>query len=191
MTAPTSDPAFARGTSLVLDASAAIAQVTGDATAPEASRLLARAVAFGTTLVVPPFFWLELINVLARRYQLLSGELMARVAELDELGVETVPQERPELLLVIDVVERHGLSAYDASYLALAQTIDGRLMTADRRLAAAAGDRAILLGASGEVRESVAEYAAPEWMSWPSVDAYLEGMRRRVYRWAEESDRGL
>lgn len=187
MTTPSPERALGNGGALVLDASAVIARVTGEAAAREVSRLLATAVSGATRLVVPPFFWLELVNVLARRYHLPSGELMERVIELDALGVETIPQERPELLLVIDLVERHGLSAYDAGYLALAHTIDARFVTADRRLAAAAGDRAILLGAPGEVREVAADYETPGWVTWPSLEAYLEGMRQRVYRWAEES----
>ncbi len=187
MTSPPPDRALGHGGVLVLDASAVIARVTRETTAREVSRLLSTAAFGATRLVVPPFFWLEFVNVLARRYHLSSGELMERVAELDALGVETIPQERPELLLVIDLVERHRLSAYDAGYLALAHTIDARLVTADRQLAAAAGDRAILLGAGGEVRDAAAEYQTPGWVNWPSLETYLEGMRQRVYSWAEES----
>lgn len=37
---------------------------------------------------------------------------------------------------------RHNLSAYDASYVALAEALDAPLVTRDRRLAAASGHRA-------------------------------------------------
>jgi predicted nucleic acid-binding protein len=37
---------------------------------------------------------------------------------------------------------RHNLTAYDAAYVALAEALDARLVTADERLAAAPGNRA-------------------------------------------------
>jgi predicted nucleic acid-binding protein len=37
---------------------------------------------------------------------------------------------------------RHNLTAYDAVYVALAEALDARLVTRDRRLAAASGHRA-------------------------------------------------
>lgn len=39
---------------------------------------------------------------------------------------------------------RHNLSAYDASYVALAEALDCSLVTADRRLAGASGARCIV-----------------------------------------------
>lgn len=172
---------------IVVDASAAMARLTREPTAPEVSRILRAAAASSTRRLVPPFFWMEVVNVLARRRHYSSAELMQALADLDELGFETVDQGRPELLLVVDLVERHELTAYDATYLALAQTADARLLTADRRLAEAAGRRAILLGGGDVIAEEPAEYAAPSWVTWPSAAAYLEAARQRVYRWAEES----
>jgi predicted nucleic acid-binding protein len=173
---------------IVVDASAAVAPLRDEPTAPEVSRILGAAAATSTRRLVPRVFWLEVVNVLARRYHYSSAELMQAVADLDELGFETVDQGRPELLLVMDLVERHGLTAYDATYLALAHTTDARLLTADRRLAEAAGRRAILLGGGGDaIAEEPVEYAEPSWVTWPSAAAYLEAARQRVYRWAEES----
>lgn len=172
---------------IVVDASAAVARLLREPTAPEVSRILRTAAASSTRRLVPPFFWLEVVNVLARRYRYPSAALMQALADLDELRLETVEQGRPELLLVVDLVERHRLTAYDATYLALAQTADARLLTADRRLAEAAGRRAILLGGGDAIAEEPVEYAAPSWVTWPSAAAYLEAARQRVYRWAEES----
>ena len=172
---------------IVVDSSAAVAPLRDEPTAPEVSRILRTAGATSTRRLVPRFFWLEVVNVLARRHRYSSEELMRALAILDELGLETVDQGRPELLLVVDLVERHRLTAYDATYLALAQTADARLLTADRRLAEAAGDRAILVGGGNTIAEEPVEYAEPSWISWPSAAAYLEAARERVYRWAEES----
>ncbi len=49
----------------------------------------------------------------------------------------------PQDLLLGRVWElRHNLTAYDAVYVALAEVLDARLVTRDRRIAAAAGHHA-------------------------------------------------
>ncbi len=49
------------------------------------------------------------------------------------------------ILLTLDVVEHHRLTAYDGLYLALAEASRPMLLPADIELAGAAGGRAILL----------------------------------------------
>ncbi len=83
------------------------------------------------------------------------------------------------LLLALDAVVRHGLTAYDAAYLALAEAADADLLTADAALAAAAGSRARLVG-PGRIGESPAPYAAGSWTDWPGAAAYLADLRARV-----------
>ena len=63
------------------------------------------------------------------------------------------------------LIERFGLTAYDAAYLALAQIKDARLATAYRELARAAGRRAILLGDEHVVSEGSAGYEHD--VTWP------------------------
>jgi len=59
------------------------------------------------------------------------------------------------------------LTAYDAAYLVLAETSDAQLLTADAALAAAAGDRAILITEADGVGEGRVPYRAdPAWADW-------------------------
>lgn len=71
----------------------------------------------------------------------------------------------------------HGLSAYDATYLALAETLDAKLLTLDRRLVSAAGSRAVDVG-PGEMRETRATYRLEPWIQWPGAADYFEAVRR-------------
>jgi hypothetical protein len=97
--------------------------------------------------------------------------------ETDELGIDTVPMDRPLLLVTIDLQARFGLSAYDAAYLALAETEDARLLTLDRELARAAGPRAIRL--PGLSHERLSEQPAPfgEPIDWARFGPYLARLR--------------
>ena len=124
---------------LVIDASVGVPFVHDEPASMEVSRLVHASRRAGRRLIVPPLFWLEVLNVLGRRYRLAPDVLLEALAELDAAGIETVELDRPMLLLALDAVARHGLSAYDAAYLALAEAADAELLTADAALAAAAG----------------------------------------------------
>src|SRR3989304_5416327 len=100
-------------------------------------------------------FWACAPGWSARRGRALGGEAGV---DLEKRRLETIPLDRPQLLLTIDVMAREGLSAYDAGYLALAESADAQLVTADRRLAAAAGARALWLEGGREIRETNQPY---------------------------------
>jgi len=108
----------------------------------------------------------------------MTDEVVAGLRETDELGLETVPMDRALLLVTIDLAGRTGLSAYDAMYLALAEVEDARLLTLDRRLAAAAGPRAVHLAALGPGRpaESPEPYGS-EPVDWARFGPYLAKLR--------------
>jgi hypothetical protein len=96
---------------------------------------------------------------------------------MDDLGIDSVRVDRPLLLVTIDLQVRFGLSAYDASYLALAEIEDARLLTLDRALAAAAGPRAIRI--AGLSQERLSETPAPygEPVDWARFGPYLAQLR--------------
>ncbi|MEP6808039.1 MAG: type II toxin-antitoxin system VapC family toxin [Chloroflexota bacterium] len=167
---------------LVIDASVAVALVLREATAGQVTAALSRAQTVRADLLVPSLLWLEVINALGRGRRLEPPAILEAVAELDALELETVDLDRPMLLLALDAVARHGLTAYDAAYLALAEWADAELLTADARLAAAAGDRAMLVGGNQPpdvVAETPASYGT-SWADWPGAAAYLRQLRVRV-----------
>lgn len=164
---------------LVVDASAALAISLQEPTSERAEFILRERSLAGGALLVPAIFWLEVVNVLVRRHHQPPGLVLEEIVDLEGLGLESVELDRPQLLLTIDVVARHGLSAYDAAYLALAESADAQLLTADRRLATAAGARAIALNGGHAVHEEAPTYAN-SWATWPGAATYLKELRARI-----------
>jgi len=81
-------------------------------------------------------------------------------------------------MLVIDRVERLGLSAYDALYLATAESLRADLATFDRQLAIAAGSRAITFDEGHGLHETPAVYEHDvTWPSYKGASAYLAKLR--------------
>jgi predicted nucleic acid-binding protein len=124
---------------LVLDSSAALAVLLGEPDGVAIRQHLAEAA--GQPIYVLDLFWLEVVNVLIRGRGWDPDGVVEALRELDELGVETVPLDRPLLLAALDLGTGNGITAYDAAHLALAQAAGVRLLTLDRALARAAGDR--------------------------------------------------
>jgi len=128
-------------------------------------------------LLVPEIFWVEVTNILVRRYGQPMDTVLDAVAELDRLGLRSVHTNRGGLLSSIALMIEHGLSAYDATYLALAESTDADLLTLDRRLAAAAGTRAVELDPS-EISEPHIPYRLERWITWDEAANYLSAVRQ-------------
>ncbi len=95
----------------------------------------------GERLVAPELFDLEVVAVF--RKALLARLLDERraamaLADLADLDLERV-SHRPLLGRIWEL--RGNVKPYDAAYVALAETIDATLVTADRRLSQAPGPR--------------------------------------------------
>lgn len=161
---------------LVLDTSAALAILLAEPEAPVVrERLLAAA---GCPILVLDLFWLEVVNVLVRRHGWETDAVVEAVRELDELGLETVNAGRPMVLAAMDLAVTHGLSAYDAAHLALADAADVPLLTLDARLADAAGARAAIRPRP-LAREEPSPYgAAQPPPDWARHGRYLAELRR-------------
>jgi predicted nucleic acid-binding protein len=101
----------------------------------------AREVVDGQELSLPDLADVEVVSVLRRRW--LAKTMTARrfAAAIDDLGA--LPADRyPVLPFMPRAYElRANVSAYDATYVALAEQLDCALVTADRRLASAPGPR--------------------------------------------------
>jgi len=125
---------------IVLDASAAVAVFLN--LEPGAPRIRERMSAEDDDLHVPHLFEVEVMNVL-RRYSLI-GALSQDRARLALSRLTTMRITRyPHTALLERIWElRHNLTAYEATYIALAETLGAPLVTTDARLARASGIRA-------------------------------------------------
>lgn len=108
-------------TTVVVDASIALKWLREEE-GSEAARALLR-----DDLVAPPLLRLEVVNVAARRWRWAEEALMELVAQLDRLGLTF---DEPPSTGIVRWTAR-GLTAYDASYVALAEARDCGLVTAD------------------------------------------------------------
>lgn len=120
---------------LVVDASVLATALADDAADGDTTRGRLR----GQDLAAPELIDLEVVSVLRR--QLSVGKLDTRRARLalDDL-LELPVQRVPHRALLRRCWElRDNLSVYDAAYVALAETLEAPLVTADARLAKAPG----------------------------------------------------
>ena len=165
----------------VLDASAAIALLRDEPEGVAMEQALANGKRAGASFVVPDGFWFEIVNVLIRRHRWPAPAVMRAIHDLDTFDLVSVPSDRPLLLMTLDLAERHGLTAYDAAYLATAISADASLLTLDRDLAIAAGDRAVPLGGGHRLHETPAPYEHEvTWPSYPGAGAFLAGLRAQA-----------
>jgi predicted nucleic acid-binding protein len=161
----------------VIDASVAIAIVRREPMAAAVGSAMRRPEVAGGRILVPDPFWIEVTNVLIRRHRATPEEALEALREVDEIGVESARVDRALLLVGIDLQHAHGLSAYDAAYLALALVEDAQLLTLDARLAVAAGGRAVKIdGGPRRLSEEAAPYGR-EPVDWARFGPYLARLR--------------
>ena len=133
------------GSEIVIDASALVrGVVVGE---PQAVEWVERIALRDVQGIAPDHVYVEVANSL-------RGYLRARWIEADaaderisavlDLPLTTFPS-RLLARQALGLTQTRGVSAYDGLYLALALGFGARLVTADRRLATAAGDAAVLL----------------------------------------------
>lgn len=125
---------------IVLDASAAVAVLLG--TDHNAASIRRRISKPDESLHVPHLFEIEVLQALRRHN--LGGVLTSERAHLALSRLRIMRLSRyphaPFWPRIWDL--RDNLTAYDATYVALAETLDAPLVTTDGRLARASGHRA-------------------------------------------------
>lgn len=120
----------------VIDTSVTMAWCFEDEATEATDAVLARLTS--EEAVVPGLWRLEVTNVLLiaeRRRRITEAQSSRFVSLLEGLPIRVAPPEPTGDLLAVG--RRHGLSAYDAAYLALAERTGSALATLDRRLAEA------------------------------------------------------
>ncbi len=129
----------------VVDASVLVAFYAADD--PRRPKIVGR-LALGDTLFAPAHLDVEVVSALrglARTHPPLERAVPAALRHLEGLPLRRMPLGP----LVHRAWElRHNLTAYDATYVALAEALDCDLLTCDHRLASADGPRCgfVLLG---------------------------------------------
>jgi predicted nucleic acid-binding protein len=116
----------------VLDASIAVKCLVDEAD----SELARSAVAGRTDWIAPDLIFLEIASVALktmRRGLIERAQAEALVVRLPHLLVETAPSESLASA-AFRLAADHGFSAYDAAYLALAESRGTTMLTADRKL---------------------------------------------------------
>jgi predicted nucleic acid-binding protein len=114
---------------LVLDASVVLCWFRKPAE-PAGAALRSDFEAGGVAVTIPGLLFLELLNVAGRQWRWQEEELLEFAEELDRTKFEVVD---PDLGRIANWVAR-GLTAYDASYVALAEQLGIPLVTLDRTI---------------------------------------------------------
>lgn len=122
----------------VVDASALIRLFVPDGPLPPEAESAFNRASMGADLVSAPQLLLaEAGNVMLRKQR--RGELSIDEAREILSVIQTLPvrlfEHEPLLLPAYSLADRHGLSVYDALYLALAEKHGARLLTCDEALA--------------------------------------------------------
>jgi len=128
----------------VVDASIAVKWLLteGEEAVDEARWLLELHAREQLVLAVPGTFRLEWLNALRSR-NLPVPDILSAGHELQQAALEWHEIDEALSFDAVSLAASHGLTVYDAAYLALANRLDVGLVTADRSLAAAAGDRLV------------------------------------------------
>lgn len=121
-------------TEVVVDASVAAKWFRDESGWIEAAAILRRHQLGELSLVAPSLLGLELVNAAARRWLLPIEAISGLVRELSRLRIRVV---EPELAHIVGWAAA-GLTAYDASYVALAEQRECQLITADAEILARA-----------------------------------------------------
>ncbi|MBU4436245.1 MAG: type II toxin-antitoxin system VapC family toxin [Alphaproteobacteria bacterium] len=136
---------------IVLDAS-----VAAKCFFPETNTTLAvDLIASGVWVVAPDLIFAEMASIAAKRVRRdgFDRELARRAVEKVDMLLHEIFPMAPLRERAFDLAMLHGISAYDGSYLALAEMRGSRLVTADIRLARSARQAGLgsLLTVLGEV----------------------------------------
>ncbi|MGI8998371.1 MAG: type II toxin-antitoxin system VapC family toxin [Candidatus Limnocylindria bacterium] len=100
-----------------------------------------------SSILVPAHFGHEVANALLKSARIGSIATIAAMERLFRVGLEVADRGFAGLEAATRLADQHGLTVYDAAYLALAIDVDGELATLDQALRTAADAEGVpLLG---------------------------------------------
>ena len=120
----------------VVDASVCIKQFVPDPLSAKAQQLFAHLANPQNEIYIPDLFYIESANALwkyVRAGQLTATQVQANLATLKALSLRVI--STADLMEeAVNIAIAYGISAYDASYVALSHRVSSPLLTLDQRL---------------------------------------------------------
>ena len=136
-------------TNLVVDASVAFKWLIPDSAEEDVSAakvLLERHMNGEVKISVPPLLYYEVGNILLfGRSRPPIEEAAQALTDLLSVPLEVIPPTPLDADMTLRLASLQGLTYYDSAYVALAETLDCSLVTADQRLMRRAGSQRVLL----------------------------------------------
>jgi len=120
---------------ILLDASVVLKWFLPEEERETALALLDAHIAQEELIAVPELLYYEVSNILAVKAPLPDEAIFEALDYLFDLELEVFSLGREEYLEAVRLARAYHLSVYDASYVALAQSLGVSFITADERLA--------------------------------------------------------
>ncbi len=119
---------------IVLDASVLLKWFLDESDSSQALSYQQRHVPGKDSIAIPDLAFYEIANAFILRSQLSPEEIQKNLLQLQDYQFQVALFS--ELIGVVGIARKHGLTTYDAAYVALAQKLRCRFVTADERLLA-------------------------------------------------------
>ena len=119
---------------IVLDASIILKLIFEEQDTPLALQLRENHITGEEKIAAPELLYYELANVLATKVAIPAKNASFALAEIFNLEIETFTLGIEEYLSSIGVSHKYTISAYDASYVVLAERLNCDFITADAQL---------------------------------------------------------
>lgn len=120
----------------VIDANVGIKRFIADPLTPKVNQLLAHSNISNVEIYIPDPFYIEVTNIFwkyVRAGMYTAAEVQADLATLKTLSLRVV--STADLMEeAVNIAIAYGISAYDASYVALSHRVSSPLLTLDQRL---------------------------------------------------------
>jgi predicted nucleic acid-binding protein len=128
----------------VVDASVALKWFLQEADTNQALQLRERHLSGGMLLVAPDLLLYEVGNTLQFKRDFSVSDIQAALSDVLRIQLELVSPTERLLHQAADLAHRSKLTYYDSLYLAVANELGVKLITADRRLQVAAGNMVLV-----------------------------------------------
>ena len=119
---------------LVIDASVVAKWFIPEEDRAEALKLRNKHIEGSLTLIAPDLLVYEVANALSYHPELKNEDLKEDIEALFMIDLELVPPSTKLTTSIASKARQLGISVYDSSYLALAETIATNMVTADKKL---------------------------------------------------------